>query len=385
MIDQKKFEALTQVKGINCISFYLPTSRAGQEQEDRIRYKNTLSEIKNQLIKTDLSSQEADKLLGEASSKIDDTQFWQHQSDGLAVFIYEGDTYFHSLPINFENYIFIGDHLYLKPIVPILTGNAKFFLLAISQQATRFFIGEKYSITEVETNEYLPSSINDLMKYIDGEEQLQHHSGQGNQNEAIFHGHGGGKDMEEVRLREYMRMINKGIMEMMCDDDTEPLILATVEENAAIYREINDYKNLHESYIPGNPEHEDPVLLHEKAWEIMSQEVKADVDQEKEGFGSALAQDEASFSVHDIVPAAIAGRVKTLFLAKQDEIWGAYHEAEHKITIHEKRQTDSIPLLQHAALQTLKNGGDVYLLPRTDLPRPTASVNAIYRYASVPA
>ncbi|PHN05350.1 baeRF7 domain-containing protein [Flavilitoribacter nigricans] len=385
MIDRKKFDSLTQVRGEQCISLYLPTSRAGQEQEDRIRYKNTLSEVKNQLINHGLSSQEADKKLREASSKIDDMEFWQHQSDGLAVFICDGKTSFHSLPVDFENYMFVGDHLYLKPLIPLLTGNAKFFLLAISQNETKFYVAERYSITEIETNEYLPSSIQDLMKYIDGEEQLQHHSGQGAQDQAIYHGHGGGKDMEDVRLREYMRMINKGIMEMMCDDDTEPLILATVEENAGIYREVNEYKNLHESYIPGNPENEDPVVLHEKAWEIIGPDVEADVEQEKEGFGLALSNDEASFSIHDIVPAAIAGRVETLFIARKDEVWGTYNESDHSITIHEKREEGSIPLINHAALQTLQNGGTVYLMPRTDLPRPTGNVNAIYRYASVPA
>lgn len=385
MIDRKKFDRLNQIRGKNCISFYLPTSRAGQEQEDRIRYKNTLSKVKNQLISTGLSSKEADHMLREASTKIDDTEFWQHQSDGLAVFICGGNTNFYTLPVDFENYVFVGDHLYLKPIIPLLEGNAKFFLLAISKNETKFYIGEKYAITEIETQPYLPSSIDELMKYIDGEEQLQHHSGQGGQDEAIFHGHGGKKDMEEVRLREYLRMINKGVMEMMCDDDTEPLILATVEETAGIYREVNEYKNLHASFISGNPEQEDPVLLHEKAWEIMEQEVSTDVEQEKDQFAAALANDEASFSVHDIVPAAIAGRIKTLFIAEQDEIWGTYNAESHSVTIHEKRKEDSIPLLNHAAMQTLNNSGSVHVMPRVELPRPTGSINAIYRYARVPA
>lgn len=385
MIDRKQFEKLTQVRGEHCLSLYLPTSRAGQEQEDRIRYKNTLSDAKNLLVNAGITPKEADKMLQEAGSRIDDTEFWQHQSDGLAVFIYGGTTHFHTVPVHFENYVFLGDHLYVKPLIPLLTGNAKFFLLAISQNETRFFEGDKFSITEIETNEYLPSDIGDLMKYIDGEEQLQHHSGQGGSEAAIFHGHGGGKDMEEVRLKEYLRMINKGIMEMMCDDDTEPLILATVEETAGVYRQINDYKHLHQAHIPGNPEGEDPVLLHEKAWEIMRDGVEENLDDLKSSFDSALVGDEASFSVHDIVPAAIAGRVDTLFIAKGDEFWGTYNEKDHSITIHEERKKDSLPLLNYAAEQTIRNGGEVYLMDRTALPRPTSSVNAIYRYAAVSA
>lgn len=385
MIDKQQFEALAGISGTHCISLFIPTFRAGQEQEDRIRYKNALSEVKNQLINRGVSPEQVEGLLKEAKSRIDDLEFWQHQSDGLAVFITDGDTTFHELPIHFKPFTFVGDHLYLKPIMPVLTDNVKFFVLAISQNATRFFQGERYAITEIETNEHLPAGIQDLMRFIEREDQLQHHSGRGGDKAAIFHGQGGGKEMESVRLREYARMINKGVMELMCDDDTDPLILATTEEMAALYRQENDYNNLYPEFINGNPEHDDALLLHEKAWELLKPQTDKERSDTIETFESALAENEASFSLHDIVPAAIAGRVKTLFVAEMDEIWGNYQPEEHEIQVQEKTDEGAIPLLNKAVISTYLNGGQVYVLPRVELPRPTSSLNAIYRYAIVPA
>lgn len=385
MIDKQQFESLADISGPHCISIFIPTFRAGQEQEDRIRYKNALSDVKNQLINREIPSEEVDGILKEAKARIDDLEFWQHQSDGLAVFIAEGQTHFYELPIHFKPFTYVGKQLYLSPLMPVLVDNAKFFLLAISQGSTRFFEGERYAITEIETGEYLPKSINDLMKFIEAENQLQHHSGRGGDKAAIFHGQGGGKDMEDTRLREYVRMINKGVMDMMCDDDKEPLILATTEEMAALYRQENSYPNLFPDFVSGNPEHDDPALLHEKAWALLEPSTGEERAERTDTFESALAENEASFSMHDIVPAAIAGRVKTLFVAEGDEIWGKYESDQHEIQIMEKGNQGALPLINQAVINTYLNGGSVYLMPRTDLPRPTSSVNAIYRYAVVPA
>lgn len=384
MIDRKIFETLAHVEGQNCISIFIPTYRAGQEQEDRIRYKNALSEVHNQLVNNGLSPKTINAMLTEAKSKIDDLAFWQDQSDGLAIFIYNGITEFHALPVHFSSYIFVGDHLYLKPLLPLFTGNGNFFLLAISQKQLRFFSGEKYAITELETRPFMPNGMRELMQYIDGEPQLQQHSGNSRSGEAIFHGQGGSKAEETIRLREYLRLINRGVMEILCADDTAPLIVAAVEETAALYRQENDYPHLHPKFIPGNPDHQNPAQLHEKVWALLQPEREEAIEQHKQEMGDALAGNEASFSMHDIIPAAIAGRVKTLFVAADDEIWGVYQQADHTIRVHEKRREDSIPLINEAAVRSFLNGGTVYVLPRVELPRPTGSINAIYRYAKVP-
>lgn len=381
MIDLKKFETLAEVRDRNCISFFIPTHRAGHTQEDRIRYKNMVSEVEDKLEERGMNPPEIKAKLKEAKAKIEDNDFWLHQSDGLAVYIYGEKTEFHTLPIDFDPYSIIDDRLYLKPVIPVLTDNKPFFLLALDLNNVRFFEGDRYFIAELETNEFFPKNMAQALRYDVVQENIQHHSGQGADGSAIYHGQGEGKDDENVRITEYLRLINKGVMELLCDTDEAPLIVAADTSLISLYRAVNEYPGLHAEYIPGNPEHDDAVLLHEKAWMILEAELEKDQDKEVEEFEAALARDEASFSMHDIIPAAMAGRVDTLFVDESYDVWGTYDASSHSVEIHPERNKDSVPLIEQAAVATIQHGGKVYVRSRTELPRPTANLNAMYRYA----
>lgn len=381
MIDLKKFKTLAESRDRHCISFFIPTHRAGHTQEDRIRYKNMVSEVENKLEERGMNPPEIKAKLQEARAKIEDNEFWLHQSDGLAVYIYGEKTEFHTLPIDFDPFSFIGNQLYLKPLIPVLTDNQPFFLLALDLNNVRFFEGDRYFIAELETNEYFPKNMAQALRYDVVQENIQHHSGQGTSGSPIYHGQGEGKDDENVRITEYLRLINKGVMDLLCDTDDEPLIVAADTSLISLYRAVNDYSNLHPEYIPGNPEHDDPLLLHEKAWMILEEDLEKDQNKEKEEFEAALARDEASFSIHDIVPAAMAGRVDTLFVDESYEVWGVYDASSHSVQMHSERKKNSLPLIEQAAIATIQHGGKVYVRSRTELPRPTANLNAVYRYA----
>jgi hypothetical protein len=48
--------------------------------------------------------------------------------------------------------------------------------------------------------------------------------------------------------------------------------LAAVDYLVPLYTvKLIDYKHLEQEFISGNPEHEDPVLLHEKARELLKE------------------------------------------------------------------------------------------------------------------
>ena len=69
MLDQQKLNQLTEVSSPNSISFYLPTHRVDGIQEDKIRYKNSISEVKSVLADRDFNDQEINKTLKEAEEK----------------------------------------------------------------------------------------------------------------------------------------------------------------------------------------------------------------------------------------------------------------------------------------------------------------------------
>ena len=70
------------------VSIFMPTHRVGREtQQDPIRLKNLLGEAKAQLTANGVRAPEARKWLEPAQALLEDQDFWQHQSEGLALFI----------------------------------------------------------------------------------------------------------------------------------------------------------------------------------------------------------------------------------------------------------------------------------------------------------
>ena len=70
-----------------CISIYTPMERLGAEtQQNPIRFKNRVRQAEEQLLAMGMSEQDAKELL-QPVHELDTYEFWQHQSDGLAILL----------------------------------------------------------------------------------------------------------------------------------------------------------------------------------------------------------------------------------------------------------------------------------------------------------
>lgn len=382
MITQEDFKKLAQREERICVSIYLPTSRAGNPEPDRIRFKNMLAKAEDQLQKVgSLSEREAKGFLRSASDLLDKEQFWAQQSDGLAVFIGPDFFRYENCPVDFTERVHVGRHYYLSPLTPLVNGDDRFYLLTLSQQSLRFFEVDRYGITPIELNEKVPANMEEALQLDNPDAQVQHHSGQGGNSRAVFHGHGEGKDTEKAYLKEYFDRVSKGVDDMLCDEEA-PLLLAGVDRLIPIYREASNYKHIvADKHIGGNVEKDDPALLHEKAWMRMTDFFDQQRHRDKQLFESNLAEDEASFSLPNIVPAALNGRVEALFVARDAKgTYGRYNQEENKVELVEEQTLDTRDLIDWAATAAFLNGARVYRSERTELPRPTANLAAIYRY-----
>src|SRR5215207_768390 len=98
-----KWTRLAKIEGTPAISILMPTHRASQEiQQDPIRFKNLLRQAEQQLLETGRTPQDADAFLQPAQELLDDNDFWQHQEEGLAVFVSSGDFHMVRLPYMVE-------------------------------------------------------------------------------------------------------------------------------------------------------------------------------------------------------------------------------------------------------------------------------------------
>ena len=364
-----------------CVSIYMPTHRSGPEtQQDSIRLRNLLRQAEELLIERSLRTVDARRLLEPAYELIGYSPFWRHLADGLALFIGTGVFRYYPLPLDFEEQLVVAEHFYLKPLLPLLSGDGRFYLLAISQNQVRLLQGSRFSASEVDLED-VPRSLAEAIGSQEKEKQLQFHtgtSGSAGKRSAIFFGHGSGEDDNKQNLLRYFRQIDAGLRELLRDEQA-PLLLAGVDYLHPIYHEANRYPHLFNEGITGNPEELNVQALHQRAWAIVEPHFRKEQQTVKSQYEKLAGTERASNTVEAIVPAAFHGRVDHLFVALGVQHWGRFDAQTGYVQLHTAAEPGDIDLLQFAAAHTLLNKGAVYAANRDEIPH-GEMLAAIFRY-----
>jgi hypothetical protein len=314
---------------------------------------------------------------------------WLEPGDGLAIFRSPQFFSFYPLPYDVREQGMVSNHFYLKPLLPLLTNEKSFYLLALSQNEVRLFKGTHYGITELALPPSVPTSLAAVTKEkaSAADYELEYHSstartssGKGGRRPVIFHGQGGDCEEEKRQLLRYFQKINRGLHEILADE-TAPLVLASAEFLWPIYRQANTYPHLLPGGVAGNPDRQrvSARMLHSRAWPLVEAWVLKEQDLAFARFVQEQGSELISENASEIIPAACQGRVKDLFVASNQELWGTYDQATMTLNIHEVARASDEDLLDLAARQTLLHGGAVYALTRANMPA-AALLASCYRY-----
>jgi hypothetical protein len=87
----------------------------------------------------------------------------------------------------------------------------------------------------------------------------------------------------------------------------------------------------------------------------------------------------ASHNVKEIIPAAFHGRIESLFIAIEQELWGTFHPATNTLHVHQQARYHDDDLLDIAATQTLLHGGSVNAVEQAKVPG-GGILAAVFRY-----
>ncbi len=387
LLNREQLKDLAQVQNDLCISLYMPTVRVESDvSQNPIRLKNLLKEVRGKLKESGHREEQIDEVLKPAQSRLEDSNFWMYQSDGLAIFITPEDTKYFRLPLDFKELCFVGRRFLLKPLFPLIATNNRFYMLALNQKHVQLYLGTRYSMNEIEASE-IPRSITDALFYDDPERQLQFRTANraGERQDAMFHGQGRQNDDVRSRpqdtLRRFFREIDHGLMEHL-RDETAPLLLAGVESHLPIYRESNSYEHLiSDEIVGGNTEHLNLKDLHAKAWPVMERHFLHERQEAIEKFQELTGKDGelSSTEMDDIIASAAYSRVDTLFARVGEHRWGTFDPESGRVTVHDEYQPGDEDLLDLAAVNTYLNGGVVHALKEEDMPA-DAVLAATYRF-----
>ena len=359
-----------------CVSVFLPTHRAGPEvQQAPIRLKNLLRQATDALKADGVRAPMIESLLAPLWRLLDDGLFWQYQSDGLALFSRPGWWRSFRVPLELPELARVADRFHVSPLLPLLTGDGHFFVLALSQNQIRLLEGTRDRLDEVDLPG-VPLGVRDALQGEEGQKQLQVYVADrgGVAARGIFHGHGAAGDVQEEQVLQYLRKVDRALGEVLAGERA-PMVLAAVEHLAPLWRQVTTYPHLVEETLAGNPEALGPHQLHPRAWAIVEplflqalREAAARYDQLA---GTGLTAREP----REIVRAAEHGRIDTLFAA-QHQTGSSADGGGVPVSDEGSGLQD---LLERAASITLIKGGAVYILPAGEVPG-GGGVAAVFRY-----
>lgn len=365
------------------VSIFLPTVRAGAEtQQNPIRFKNLLREASTLLSERGLDNGNVDSLLEPARSLVDDFDFWQHQEEGLAVYLADGFFRTYRLPLAFNELATVEDRFHVKSLLPLFNVQGRFFVLALSQKIVRLLHGDRYRVWEVDLED-VPKSLADALGTDLTEPQVQVHTGSSapqGQRSPVFHGQGAGEEDQKGEIRKFFNLLDKGIRDYL-GSRKSPLVLAGVDYLLPLYREVSDYPHTLAEGVTGNPNELGADELHRRAWELVVPGLRRERGEAAERFGDLLGTGRASGQLQEVVPAAVDGRVETLFVPSGVRRWGRFDRDTRNVDYHEEQGPESEDLLDLAAVHAYLNGGTVYAVAPDEVPGDgNGEVAAVFRY-----
>jgi hypothetical protein len=403
-IDRDTVVTLAGRTGWPLVSIYAPTHRLRiQTEPDRILLRNLVKQACEGLVQGGMRDSEADAMVADVLAFAADDGEWVGGFDGLAIFVDATSTQILRLDTTVPAIAIAGDRFYLRPLFRAYRGSERFWALAIDLNKTRLFKGDSSGIEEVELPKETPVALFDETKFdVANDDQLQYHTvpgatpeGAQGETTAIFHGHGGEKDVSKVQRQQFMSDVDRGVTKTIGAECTDPLVLLGVDYLISDYHQVNSYAHLAQMQVLGATDYLEPKEVQAKVLEALAPQfsaaVQADVDELRALAGTAHTSEDAA----TILEAAAAGRVKTLFYGDGAGPYGWFDRTNFDVThlcpmepavlredVTQATGFDTMEcgwdLVDLAAAETLLHRGSVHAFTGEDAP--VGSVAAVFRY-----
>lgn len=364
------------------ISLYMTTHRSHPENlQDPIRFQNLVKQLEESLLEQ-YPAVEVKKLLEPYLTLSNNSEFWGHTLDGLAVL---GSTELFKvirLPVAVQELAIVADSFHTKPLRQYLQSVDRYHVLGLSLHEINLFEGNRHSLVEVELPPDFPRTIKEAL----GDELTGKHTtvasygGTSGDSSDMHHGHGGKKDEVDKDAERFFNIIARNIHEKYSKPTGWPLILAALPEHHSLFQKLSKNPLLLQNGINVNPVSISNDKLVKLAWEVLEPVYLQKLKDLVEKFEQAKANNSGSDNVKEVVQAAEAGRVDTILIEKDRVIaerlrnknTGTFKQAD--LT---KPKLDD--LLDDIGELVTKMGGKVMFIPSEKMPSKTG-IAALYRY-----
>lgn len=362
-----------------CLSLYQPTHRHYPEREqDPIRFKNLVKRLRESL-ESKYPKSAIGELLAPFHELASDEGFWGRTLDGLAVLGAPGGFYVYRLQRTVPELAVVADSFHTKPMLRTLQSGDRFRVLGLERRAVSLYEGNRYGVDEVELAPDVPWTMTDAL----GEQVTEPHLtvasyGKGAAGPPMRHGHGSRKDEIETDVERFFRVVDRAILEHHADPPL-PFLLAALPEHQAVFRDVSRNTRLLEDGIDKHPDALSLEEVRARAWAVFEPRYRARLADLVETFGAAEARERGARDPADVCAAAVQGRVATALIDADRRVPGRVHPETGRMELDDLADPEVDDVLDELAEMVLDRGGEVVVVPSSDMPTDTG-VAAIFRY-----
>lgn len=352
--------------------------------KDRIQFENLVSEAKKRITDSDLEEKSA--LLEQLDNVLGNRDSFVKFIGGLVLYITPEDIYFYHLGISVTDRVYIGDSPYILPVAANAQYTLDYHLLVLNRESIRLFEGhgsiiEELPISEIENS---PVDIAEALGRDFDNSSLNYRSYRGRgfgesgttQNGAgqAFHGHRDLNKEKDIDRERYFRMVDDFVFEHFSNKLHYPLIVYSVEDNQAVFKDISNNKYLSEVMITGSAAGMNTSDIQKQ----VAKTINKLNDKEREDLLNRLNEASPENRIEnipdDLTAASLQGRIDNLFLQKDYEIPGSIND-EGLYDENDERNNFVDVLVQNV----LNSKGNVYIFEQDDMPEATP-IAATLRY-----
>lgn len=354
MIDPDVLPALLEpAEPALSILFPMATDQRDQRAPDA-RFRQLLGEAEERLAHAGLDEADRRSLLAPAEDAGRD--FTRHRDPGLAFYLAQGrEPEIVALPDSPADCVVVGRHFHLKPLLPVLARNRRFFVLALSSANARLLRATPFAWEELALAALPPDAQAEL-------DSLP----------AV-----GGPAPDETRRRLVTADAHRvaHAVRAAIGTDPAPIVLAAEPQVAGHFTKSAQLPQLLAEGVSVNPFALTDADLHARALAVIAPALETEAEILLDQVNARLGTAEATVAIRleEILAAAQEGRVDAVAVAADAVLWGRWQAGE-TVAAHGHQAPGDEDLLNLAAVLAMRTGARAYALPGARLPRQSPAV-----------
>ncbi len=355
-LDGETFDQLAATSGELLVSLLLPTYVRGPDiAQNRIRLKNLISGVDDQLERAGWKTRDRELQLRHAQELLADHGFWEHQSKGLAVYI---DDDARVLPVAIPDDVAmlttISGTYHVRHLIPSLHAPS-LQVLVLAKKEVRLYEASRYNASRLEVD--LPESIDDVNWFMDREAQLQQHRNSAG-SAGYHHGHDPA-DRSEEDLNRFLRAVADALPGHA---GKGPLVMLGEDSLVGPFSQICT-REIVSPPSGGIRDVDDPIEVYEKAAPVMAARERSYKEDSLELALKHLEIGDAVTSLADALKIAVSGRISQLILnSRAEPEWGTFDPATLEVQREEESSLGVGDLVDRVAAHAIAFGAEIRMV-----------------------